>query len=205
MGCGTTKAPAGAESRSQESAAPAPSASSAGQQDAVEVIAPNEGSGKKAIAPDEGSGKKDVAPPVSGHTETLAPPEQPAGNASHAKDQAGFAKGRGRFSMASEDSINKLQKTNEDLTQMETRINEIADLVGTSQVDALGALKSELAQLESKAKQLEGTGVDDIYTGDLHSGKDSAKDLKRNMLRRFEALYEKVDTIFAEIKKAQQT
>ena len=48
---------------------------------------------------------------------------------------------------------------------------------------------------------METTGVDDVYTGDLESGKQMAKAAKKDMLRRFEVLFEKIDAIFAEIKK----
>eukprot|EP00812_Abedinium_dasypus_P016104 NODE_9799_length_328_cov_6.923077.p3 GENE.NODE_9799_length_328_cov_6.923077~~NODE_9799_length_328_cov_6.923077.p3 ORF type:complete len:64 (-),score=23.14 NODE_9799_length_328_cov_6.923077:119-310(-) len=54
----------------------------------------------------------------------------------------------------------------------------------------------ETAALESEAKQLEGKGVDDVYTGELVSGRQDAKDTKRDMLKRFEMLFENVECIF---------
>jgi len=110
------------------------------------------------------------------------------------------------FSLASSESLGKLCRTNTQLMQIEKRLEEITDAARQIPVDDLGKLKVELAQLESQAQQLEGTGVDDVYTGELQSGKLIAKESKKDMLKRFEAIYARADNIFAEIgRRAKQS
>jgi len=106
-----------------------------------------------------------------------------------------------RYSMPSLSALDSLAKTNEDLSSIEQRVNEIHNAVARVPLDELPALKTELAQLESKTKQLEGRGVDDIYTGELNTGKQAAKGSKKDMLCRCEQLYSQVEGIFAHIAK----
>merc|ERR1712176_442674 len=98
-----------------------------------------------------------------------------------------------RMSAPSEIALRKLNGTNIELSHIENRVKEIVSALDSSVVEEIAPLKSELAQLETKAKQLEGKGVDDIYTSDLNSGKQLAKDEKKDMLCRFETLYANVD------------
>merc|ERR1719291_1503834 len=90
-----------------------------------------------------------------------------------------------KFSMVSEAAVSKLADTDEELSAIEDRVKEIHGIV--SNYPPLSQLKTELALLESKAKQLEATGVDDVYTGDLSSGKQVARATKKDMLKRLEA------------------
>ena len=93
----------------------------------------------------------------------------------------------------------RLTALEQELSDLEERVLAIGNEVASGDIRK----KTELAQVESKLKQLEATGVDDIYTGDLDSGKQTAKAVKKDMLRRFEILFHKIDDIFAEIKKRE--
>lgn len=108
-----------------------------------------------------------------------------------------FAIPSGRLSKVSNDALVRLATLDQELSGFEERVLAISAQVAAGDASS----KSELAQIESKLKQMETTGVDDVYTGDLESGKQMAKAAKKDMLRRFEVLFEKIDAIFAEIKK----
>merc|ERR1711953_328963 len=101
-----------------------------------------------------------------------------------------------RLSLSSQMAIDKLTAAGIELSQIEDRVDEISSSLASSLGQDIARIKSELAQLESRAKQLEGTGIDDVYTHDLHSGKQIAKDEKRGMLLRFEALYANIERTF---------
>mmetsp|Transcript_6173 Transcript_6173/g.17836 ORF Transcript_6173/g.17836 Transcript_6173/m.17836 type:complete len:136 (-) Transcript_6173:111-518(-) len=103
-----------------------------------------------------------------------------------------------RFSTASAEAVDKLACVNEELTGIEQRVRQILAELPTSQSPA--DLKTELAQLESKAKQLETTGIDDVYTGELNSGKQVAKQSKKDMLARLEVLFATVDETFKKMR-----
>merc|ERR1712232_572895 len=81
-----------------------------------------------------------------------------------------------RYSMASSQSLTKLQSTNKELLAIEARVAEIGRAVPHAPLSDLAELRTEAAQLESKAKRIECKGVDDVYTSDLNSGKQVAKD-----------------------------
>jgi hypothetical protein len=108
-----------------------------------------------------------------------------------------------RLSNLSEIAMGELLSTDKELISIETRVVEMRGQVPRVHGTDLALLKSELAQLETRAKQLETKGVDDVYTGELQSGKQLAKETKRDMLRRFEDLYLAMEDLFA-IVKAQQ-
>mmetsp|Transcript_34704 Transcript_34704/g.79537 ORF Transcript_34704/g.79537 Transcript_34704/m.79537 type:complete len:274 (+) Transcript_34704:116-937(+) len=115
---------------------------------------------------------------------------------SHQKKQN--SRGYSKASLASLDKLNSLEHQ---LSSMETRVAEITALLkqGVQRTDIV-TLRTELAQLESRAKQLEGRGVDDIYTSELRSGREEAKAFKKDMLSRFEALFNLLEETFASLK-----
>eukprot|EP00931_Biecheleriopsis_adriatica_P004688 TRINITY_DN106317_c0_g1_i1.p1 TRINITY_DN106317_c0_g1~~TRINITY_DN106317_c0_g1_i1.p1 ORF type:complete len:136 (+),score=51.65 TRINITY_DN106317_c0_g1_i1:43-408(+) len=117
-----------------------------------------------------------------------------------AEEREAFRSTGKRFSELSEIALGQLSGTDSDLQAIEGRVSEIATAITAGSSD-LSALKTELAQLESQAKQLETKGVDDVYTGELSSGKQLAKDSKKDMLRRLEKLFERMEAIFADLKK----
>jgi len=106
------------------------------------------------------------------------------------------------LSNISKEAIYALTSTEHKLMEIETRVGEIAKQVrtGPSHTELVG-LRTELATLESHAKQLEGKEVDDVYTGDLHSGKQMAKNAKKDMLGRLEKMFSLMEETFAEIKR----
>merc|ERR1712039_1087739 len=111
-----------------------------------------------------------------------------------------YRKAQSRLSQTSEDVLGKLGQTNRTLTSIELRVEEIVQELKRPGAN-VGSVKAELAQLETQAKQLETVGVDDVYTGELSSGKQLAKESKKDMLSRLDALFTKIDTAFAQMKK----
>jgi hypothetical protein len=118
--------------------------------------------------------------------------------------RASFMSGKFRLSNPSAQTMKALMGTDAELAQIEVRVQEIAAILGEPSPTDLTSLKSELAQLETQAKKLETKGVDDVYTGELNSGKQMAKDAKRDMLRRFEHLFASIEDIFATLKLSAQ-
>mmetsp|Transcript_97003 Transcript_97003/g.274079 ORF Transcript_97003/g.274079 Transcript_97003/m.274079 type:complete len:127 (+) Transcript_97003:92-472(+) len=118
------------------------------------------------------------------------------------KGAAAFGAMGARLSEISASALDQLSSVDEQLTSIEQRVKQIQDIVKKPQSkEELTSVKTELAQLESKAKQLETKGVDEVYTGELNSGKQVAKATKKDMLRRLEMLFTLVESIFADIKK----
>merc|ERR1719409_1283088 len=111
-----------------------------------------------------------------------------------------MTKSTARFSFISETALTSLASTEGRLAAIEGRVAEIGQLAGQAVEGQVGELKAELAQLESEAKQLETTGVDEVYTGELNSGKTLAKATKKGMLQRLEALFSQCDEIFQVLK-----
>lgn len=108
------------------------------------------------------------------------------------------------FSMLSENALSLLSDTNEQLLQIEQGVTEITlALQGGVELEEAMHLKNALSQLESKAKRLETKGVDDIYTGELKSGRQLAKDTKKDMLHRLENLFATMEDAFRIIKAKQ--
>jgi hypothetical protein len=102
-----------------------------------------------------------------------------------------------RLSYSSSNAMNSLDATNQELSYLESRVGDIASMVADACAHDVSPLRSELAQLETRAKQLETNGIDDVYTGELHSGKQMAKSAKKDLLSRLEQLFDKFDKTFA--------
>jgi len=109
-----------------------------------------------------------------------------------------------KLSMKSEAALQELVQLEGKLSTIEERVDELAAQLKAGELtDALGQVKTELAMLESEAHKLESGGVDNVYTSDLTTGKESAKETKRMQLQRLEALFAKFDEVFRTI--AQQS
>mmetsp|Transcript_53800 Transcript_53800/g.99455 ORF Transcript_53800/g.99455 Transcript_53800/m.99455 type:complete len:270 (+) Transcript_53800:116-925(+) len=130
---------------------------------------------------------------MSGSVGSTADPELGSPLAQKKQNSRGYSK-------ASLASLDKLSSLEQQLSAMETRVAEITALLQGVQTTDVATLRTELAQLESRAKQLEGRGVDDIYTSELRSGREEAKAFKKDMLRRFEALFNLIEETFASIR-----
>eukprot|EP00746_Dinoflagellata_sp_MGD_P162134 gnl/MRDRNA2_/MRDRNA2_89558_c0_seq1.p1 gnl/MRDRNA2_/MRDRNA2_89558_c0~~gnl/MRDRNA2_/MRDRNA2_89558_c0_seq1.p1 ORF type:complete len:218 (+),score=56.50 gnl/MRDRNA2_/MRDRNA2_89558_c0_seq1:63-716(+) len=160
------------------------------------------------IAEDDGA--KQRALPI----EAALPVEQAelkkaAEQAESKKAKKAFAAGGGRYSIVSEEALQKLSNTGDTLASIEARVEEVHALLqspegGELSCEKLGTLKTELSLLESQAKQLESTGVDSVYTGELNSGKALAKETKKQQLNRLDTLFEKFDGVFCVLKEMIQ-
>jgi hypothetical protein len=98
-------------------------------------------------------------------------------------------------------ALGVLEKTSRELAQLEGRVAEISNSLADSKSIDASSLKTELAQLEAKAKKLETKGIDDVYTGGLENGKQMAKDVKKSILSRMETLYVQIDSAFAVLRR----
>lgn len=113
--------------------------------------------------------------------------------------------------MPSEQALGVLSDTRQELARIERRVAEVeglllgADASSRTAAFNLGDLRTELAQLESQATQLEGGRVDAVYTSELSSGKEVAKEEKKSQLSRLEALFKRFERVFAAIKEAMDS
>merc|ERR1719291_1162336 len=101
--------------------------------------------------------------------------------------------------MASAQVLNTLDSSNDDLAAIESRVDEIA-LAMHQEGAALAELRTELSRLESNATQLESAGVDHVHTGELQSGKQKARDSKKDMLQRLETLMARIEALSLDLK-----
>lgn len=112
------------------------------------------------------------------------------------------------LSARSEAALQQLNETDGSLRRLEQRVGEIARLLGDSGAvngESVGRLRTELAQIESDANKLESKGVDSIYTSELVSGKASAKEAKKEQLRRLERLFGEIEEVFSGLSRCQRT
>lgn len=101
------------------------------------------------------------------------------------------------LSVRSQEAMSTLGQLQERLKKIEDRVAELDAIVRSPEApSSIGKVKTELAMLEADAHKLESSGVDNVYTGELESGKDSAKEAKRDQLRRLEALFTRIDEVF---------
>lgn len=107
------------------------------------------------------------------------------------------------YSVRSEEALNALLHTDCRLKTIEDRVAilEVNIKTAGSHPNGVSKAKIELAQLEADAHKLESAGVDNIYTGELESGKAPAKESKKEQLRRLEALFNRIDDIFRAISR----
>lgn len=114
-------------------------------------------------------------------------------------------RGKRCFSVKSENALTALNVIEVRLKQIEDRVAEldtfVRELGPHASSGSLAKPKSELAQLEADAHKLESTGVDNIYTSELESGKASAKETKKEQLRRLEVLFDRIDGVFGLMPK----
>lgn len=118
-------------------------------------------------------------------------PEQPPSRG----DQRGLTK-------PSLDALSQLAVAGVEVGRIEARVRGLAEEVEVPGC-ALGPIRTELAALEAAAHRLEAQGIDSIYTGELHTGKDEAKAQKKALLARLEALFDTVDRVFQRAKASE--
>lgn len=137
------------------------------------------------------------APSVSHGSETCASQASPCDKPdSQARQPKTYAPSSLRLSYSSSKAMHVLDTTNEELSCLETKVEHISSMLSNAGQSDICSLKSELAQLETRAKQLETKVIDDVYTGELQTGRQLAKDAKKDMLSRLERLFEKLDATF---------
>mmetsp|Transcript_41698 Transcript_41698/g.107971 ORF Transcript_41698/g.107971 Transcript_41698/m.107971 type:complete len:215 (-) Transcript_41698:198-842(-) len=116
------------------------------------------------------------------------------------------------YSVNSEKALKQLGELEARLCAVEKRVGELnrqarslleagrGGAPGSPTEGGLGKIKTELALLEAEAHQLESSGVDNVYTSELNSGKSTAKERKKGQLGRLEALFEQIDEVFKAIQ-----
>lgn len=111
------------------------------------------------------------------------------------------------YSIKSEHALNELSHLDGRLSQIEVRVAELGETLRSGSLsgpEGFGKMKTELALLEAEAHRLESNGVDNVYTGELTSGKVPAKETKKSQLQRLETLFEQIEEIFSAIPKNEQ-
>lgn len=106
------------------------------------------------------------------------------------------------YSGLSEEAMAGLRRSAEELMVLEDRVEEIAFQLDCQSLTS-GQARNELAHVEMQAKRLETQSVDAVYTSDLHSGKEAAKNAKKDQLARLESLFERLEVLFKKIRVAE--
>jgi len=107
------------------------------------------------------------------------------------------------LSALSAEAIAGLRETAGELERLQGTTEEIAFQLDCGTVTAVQA-RTELAQVESQAKRLECERVDAVYTSELSSGKAEAKSEKKDQLAKLEALFQRLEGLFARIKALER-
>lgn len=104
-----------------------------------------------------------------------------------------------QLSALSDEALRQLGKLDLQLVAIEKHVEQIGHLArGASEhtAESVVKMRTDLAQLEADANKLETNGVDNVYTSELKSGRQAAKDLKSAQLRRLETLFGVIDKLF---------
>mmetsp|Transcript_45836 Transcript_45836/g.90951 ORF Transcript_45836/g.90951 Transcript_45836/m.90951 type:complete len:119 (-) Transcript_45836:109-465(-) len=106
------------------------------------------------------------------------------------------------YSLPSEEAVQALHRTELELQDLE---QTVVDVMTQFDVKSLtpGQARTALSTVEARAQKLEGEGIDNVYTGELHSGKEQAKSDKKGLLKRIEDLYSVLEKSFKEIKDVE--
>lgn len=103
------------------------------------------------------------------------------------------------MSYLSQEAIDGLFKTGEEVTSLEERAQDVNRRFDSGELTSAQAV-SELAQVEAAANKVECKGIDSIYTGELNTGKDEAKALKKDQNKRLDSLHTKFEELFRKFK-----
>lgn len=112
-----------------------------------------------------------------------------------------------QLSVPSEAAMRQLETLHVCLLKIERQVESLNALArGSAEpaADALAKMRTELAQLEAEANKLETKGVDNVYTSELKSGRQAAKELKSVQLRRLETLFGVIEKLFCFLAGAKQ-
>ena len=96
--------------------------------------------------------------------------------------------------MASQKTVSVLDQLKLDVLDMQQRSLRAEGLLNAPPDEGLPpSLRNDLAQLHGDANKILATRIDAILTGDLMSGKDDARSMRKQLIRDVEALIEKVE------------
>jgi hypothetical protein len=103
------------------------------------------------------------------------------------------------MSYLSQEALDGLFKTGLEVASLEEQAEEISRRFDSGELTS-GQAVTELAMVEAAANKVECEKVDSIYTGELNSGKDQAKALKKDQNKRLDALAAKFEDLFKKFK-----
>lgn len=127
--------------------------------------------------------------------ESVPPPVDPRPKVVKRSSQGNLAPLTRGFSLQSEEAMQRLSKLDESFVKIEQRVAEIEHLAKAGG-QGVEKMRTELALLEAEANKLESKGVDSVYTSELGTGQAAAKEAKKALLRRLEALFAQIEGIF---------
>ncbi|EER05501.1 hypothetical protein Pmar_PMAR011526 [Perkinsus marinus ATCC 50983] len=105
------------------------------------------------------------------------------------------------MSALSQETCGALEELDRQLADIEAEVRQVE-----GELDS-GCLTPEraqhvLAQVEARLDKLQFRGIDEIETGNLHSGKETAKYARKELVRRAEQLSQKIESIFRHLHAA---
>lgn len=98
-----------------------------------------------------------------------------------------------RLSEASAKATTELDRIAEQLHGMQIKSDDAELLLCDDRAELPLTLRNELCQLHGNANKLIATRLDAILTGDLHSGRDDARAMRKQLIFQAEALIERVE------------
>mmetsp|Transcript_888 Transcript_888/g.1672 ORF Transcript_888/g.1672 Transcript_888/m.1672 type:complete len:119 (-) Transcript_888:137-493(-) len=106
------------------------------------------------------------------------------------------------YSLPSREAVQALHRVELEVQDLEeTLVDVMMQFDGRSLTP--GQARTALSNVEARAQKLEVEGIDNVYTGELNSGKAQAKSDKKDLLKRLEDLYSVLEKSFREIKVAE--
>jgi len=105
-----------------------------------------------------------------------------------------------KLSLESEKTLGQLVDFEREFNEIDRGTQEIQEALLRGETSA-GQAKTDLALLEANLDKLQCKGVDSIETMDLHSGKERARALRKELTKRAEGMHERMDALFKEIKR----
>jgi len=96
--------------------------------------------------------------------------------------------------MASQQTVSVLDQLKLDVLDLQQRSIRAEAVLDAPPADGMPAgIRSDLAQLHGDANKILATRIDAILTGELTSGKDDARAMRKELIRTVETLIEKVE------------
>lgn len=130
------------------------------------------------------------------------PPAQPGPDNAATERVKAVPSPAGAFSFASAEAVARLAKTDVNVGSLESHVTTVEKQWRHGQIQTSEA-RSQLAAIEAQMKRIETAEIDDVQTGDLHSGKDHARSMKKAQLKSLEVLFERVEGVFNELRQSE--